>query len=280
MLTEITQHPMLDAFDKVVPLLKVITGEQWMVGLNNRENCMKFYSGEADHGMVPEGEQSKVKKGSAAYECMEKGEVVIKKLDKETFGFSYRAIGFPVKDKMGKVVGSIGVGVDLGKQEQVLELSKHIASQIIASKNHMSSIAEKTNNSVDTNKLIENRVQGALEDASSTDDILLSITSIAKKLNLLGLNASIEAARAGEAGRGFNIVAEEVRKLSDFSSDLVRQAQSILEVMKASITEVSCQIQSSNDILKEEALQMMAVSENIEALGKVAEELESLSENF
>lgn len=84
--------------------------------------------------------------------------------------------------------------------------------------------------------------------ASEIDQTINLIKRIANQTNLLGFNASIEAARAGEAGRGFTVVAQEIKRLADVSRNSVEQIGSLIYNMK----DVSAKIVPLMELLTEE----------------------------
>jgi methyl-accepting chemotaxis protein len=96
-------------------------------------------------------------------------------------------------------------------------------------------------------------VSGAIdrlnEQAQSVGDIIATVSDLAEQSNLLSVNASIEAAKAGDAGKGFTVVAQEVKSLAEQSKQAVGQVRAILsEIQKASALAVSAAEQSHDAV--------------------------------
>ncbi|HIJ36715.1 MAG TPA: methyl-accepting chemotaxis protein, partial [Deltaproteobacteria bacterium] len=84
---------------------------------------------------------------------------------------------------------------------------------------------------------VSGKLSGIRENASRISTIVTTITKVADQTNLLSLNAAIEAEKAGEYGRGFSVVANEIRRLADQTSVAVLDIEEIVNNMELSVTE-------------------------------------------
>ncbi|MBP8184270.1 MAG: methyl-accepting chemotaxis protein [Pseudomonas sp.] len=89
-------------------------------------------------------------------------------------------------------------------------------------------------------------VEGLASSSEQIGSVLEVIRSIAEQTNLLALNAAIEAARAGEAGRGFAVVADEVRNLAKRTQDSVGEIRQVIEALQTGTREVVSSMHSSH----------------------------------
>ncbi len=148
----------------------------------------------------------------------------------------------------------------LRKTSSLFKQSTSILSEISAGIQALTDTTAKSIQTVDKLNSTSNDI----------DQFTQIISDISNQTNLLALNAAIEAARAGEHGRGFAVVADEVRNLAGKTDDSAKQIKELLEI----INQLSCttqsdiqQISESSDVMKD----------SIDTIGKIIDEVGTLA---
>lgn len=170
----------------------------------------------------------------------------------------------PALDKvrdLSQAVSSVATGVNRASQDrasfaadatrfaqQVHEQAGDIGQQVAASSQQVSDVqgnfgqmqqqveyfVDQFGEAVKWSKQLLDTTQKFSHDFGKIADITSTLSQIAEQTNLLALNASIEAARAGEAGRGFSVVADEVKNLARKSGESAREIHSMISQLQDS----------------------------------------------
>jgi methyl-accepting chemotaxis protein len=113
--------------------------------------------------------------------------------------------------------------------EQVSTSIREVSNRLVDAKRLSEESMKVTDQGMTLVLETSNTMEGIKQSSESVSQITIVIADIARQTNLLSLNAAIEAAKAGQQGKGFSVVAEEIRKLSERSANAAKEIRSLIE---------------------------------------------------
>lgn len=209
---------------------------------------------------------------SAMAEAMRTNAPAIKNMDASLYGLPVRIYGYPIVDEKRKVIGSVGIAKNietwtgLNKSAEELLKSSNDVGCII---NQFLEVASQLNKDSET---LQNKADIINNKFKETNQILDSIKVISSQTRLIGLNAAIEAARIGEVGKGFGVVANEIRKLSGHSNDASKEIENTLIELQTDLQTITKEVTAINNTVidqLEKAKEINSQISNFEDISKL-----------
>jgi len=208
-----------------------------------------------------------IRAGSATHKAITEKKRFFNKIDKAVRGIPYVALANPIFNDRNEVIGSVVISESIERYDSFKEMAASLTDAIST----LASTSEQISAQAEEISAVSHKVtQSSLESqkrAKETDQVLGLIRSISSQTNLLGLNAAIEAARVGEQGRGFGVVAEEIRKLASSSAESIKKVELIMKL-----------IQDASESSYHQTTQIEGgITQIAEALGQVAASVQQIN---
>ncbi|MTV49086.1 hypothetical protein GJ688_08850 [Heliobacillus mobilis] len=215
-----------------------------------------------------------LKPGMVTYEAIKQGRKVLRRVEKEQslYGFPYRAVSIPIYEG-NRVVGAISTTTAMKNQlriEAMAQSLEYSTNQLAAMGTNITVAAEGLVTEIEA---IATSGQRLMEGLDIMEKAIQLVDQVAAQTQLLGLNAAIEAARAGELGRGFSIVAEEIRKLALNTAENAKVIRNGLQQMVGNVKGNRIHLAEVERLAQSQAATTEEVSASLEDLHGNIEQL-------
>lgn len=270
-------HPILQSFIQVAPYLHLLVNDDITVGIYDTEKLLINIPAKTFSLNVTPGDP--LLEGDIIAKAISENDNQAMIVPADLFGVNLVSRAIPVHNEDGKIIGGIGVGLNVEKANKLSEIAGSLSSVIDNVTKTIQEMAESVNELATNISYVSEKANEVTDSVNVIEKVSTVVKGIADQSNLLGLNAAIESARAGEHGKGFGVVADEIRKMAANSKDQVQEIHNITSQIKEVIGNLDEDIQKVNlesdtqsASIEELTATMEEINGNIHSLAELARE--------
>lgn len=268
---------MIENYIQLVPFIHASMFGKGFVGVYDREKIIECKQGTKI--ILPFKNGDILPEGTASMDSLRNSESVSEEIGSEVCGIPYYSIAYPIKQD-GAIIGGMVIAIP---SEMIYASQKlqDMAHELVASMEQISAAIENITGSAQL--LAENGDSVAVSSqdiqnkAEEMEEVVKYIDSVASDTKLLGLNAAIEAARAGEIGKGFGVVASEIRSMAVSSANAAKDIRKSIKGIRNNIKDVTGEMIHLGGNTQEISSAMQEITASIESLTQTSEELELIA---
>ncbi len=194
---------------------------------------------------------------------------IIAEIEATAHGVPFIAATIPIFDG-DQIVGSFATAIPLYRERELQDMSRQSAGAVQRVTRAVENLVALATTLAEHAGTLTEVAARTSETATQADSMAAFIKQVADSTQLLGLNAAIESAHAGEYGRGFNVVASEIRKMAASNKDAAKSITTFVRGLQSSIGNVASRAEELGAVSQE-------LSASLEEMVTTAHELQTLA---
>lgn len=273
-------HPIVKAFPAFAPMLSEMFSEGVHLRLTDLNKIIATQASQKFD--IPS-----LKEGVSLDESFIESKVVKSKkpeaqeVDTLKYGVPVKMSAYPLFDEdTNEVVGAFSVTTPKEVAVNLQNMSSNLENSLTGISATIQELAASASEIHANQQDLNTNINEIAVLSKQIDEVSYFIKEIANETKMLGLNASIEAARAGEYGRGFGVVAKEIRRLSEESKNTVVKITKLTENIKVKVEGSNKKSESSLCSSQEQAAATEEITASIEEITSTSEELNKIAHNL
>ncbi|MDQ7096537.1 methyl-accepting chemotaxis protein [Desulfosporosinus sp. PR] len=269
------RHKLVEAFDQFAPIMTEMFTEGGLLFLSDKEKYVtRQGSKKFDIARIQKGAELE----KTAVETIRSKKEITRDMPESVYGVPVQVSYFPLfDDDNSEVVGTFGLMLPRSLAQELKVMANTLGRGLTEVSAAMEEIAASASNVSDNQNQLNQEIKKVQELTEKIDQVMVFTKEVADQTKMLGLNAAIEAARAGDAGRGFGIVAEEIRKLSEESKQNALRIKELTAHISQSIASTTLSSAGTLETVAEVAGATQEVTATLEEMASLAEKLDKVA---